>query len=185
MATRKIKDAKDINSGELIYFKSHAKATYMSDGRNVENIINDILSSGASVHYLDFDVADLESLLAEYVEGETTPYFEGDYYSLKDAVEKGRLIIIPKDKNNHSLGGYVVGTTVSITNGIGVVEFSMQVGQFIYFLSIGSIDLEDDDFYVVNATSVHRRSIDELVTEEYVDQKLGDVNAVLENIING
>lgn len=32
MATRKIKDAKDLSTNELIYFKGHAKATYMSDG---------------------------------------------------------------------------------------------------------------------------------------------------------
>ena len=34
MGTRKIKDA-ELN-GEKVYFASHAKATYMSDGRNVE-----------------------------------------------------------------------------------------------------------------------------------------------------
>ena len=46
MATRKIKDAKDINSGELIYFKGHAKATYMSDGRTVEDAINQNTGEG-------------------------------------------------------------------------------------------------------------------------------------------
>ena len=40
MATRKIKDAKDLSTNELIYFKGHAKATYMSDGRTVEDAIN-------------------------------------------------------------------------------------------------------------------------------------------------
>lgn len=48
MATRKIKDAKDFSTNELIYFKGHAKATYMSDGRNVEDAINDIPSSGGN-----------------------------------------------------------------------------------------------------------------------------------------
>lgn len=42
MSTRKIKDAKDLNDGSLIYFKGHAKATYMSDGRTVEDAINNI-----------------------------------------------------------------------------------------------------------------------------------------------
>ena len=46
MATRKVKDAKDLETNELIYFKGHAKATYMSDGRTVEDAINDIPSSG-------------------------------------------------------------------------------------------------------------------------------------------
>ena len=40
MSTRKIKDAKDLSTDELIYFKGHAKATYMSDGTTVEDAIN-------------------------------------------------------------------------------------------------------------------------------------------------
>lgn len=46
MATRKIKDAKDLSTNELIYFKGHAQATYMSDGRTVEDAINNIDISG-------------------------------------------------------------------------------------------------------------------------------------------
>ena len=42
MATRKIKDAKDLSTNELIYFKGHAKATYMSNGSTVEDAINNI-----------------------------------------------------------------------------------------------------------------------------------------------
>ena len=40
--TRKVYDAKDISTNELIYFKGHSKATYMSDGSTVEDIINNI-----------------------------------------------------------------------------------------------------------------------------------------------
>jgi hypothetical protein len=46
MSTRNIKDAKDLNTGELIYFKGHAKATYMSDGTTVEDAINNIEVGG-------------------------------------------------------------------------------------------------------------------------------------------
>lgn len=46
MKTRKVKDAIDLENGELIYFKGHAKATYMSDGRNVEDAINSVGSGG-------------------------------------------------------------------------------------------------------------------------------------------
>lgn len=42
MSTRKIKDAKDLSTNELIYFKGHAQATYMSDGRTVEEAVNNI-----------------------------------------------------------------------------------------------------------------------------------------------
>lgn len=47
MATRQIKDAKDLDSNELIYFKGHAKATYMSDGRTVEDAINSGIGSSS------------------------------------------------------------------------------------------------------------------------------------------
>ena len=48
MSTRKIKNAKDLTTNELIYFKGHAKATYMSDGTTVEDAINNI-EAGAEV----------------------------------------------------------------------------------------------------------------------------------------
>ena len=47
MSIRKIKDAKDLSDGSLIYFKGHAKATYMSDGTTVEDAINNIEVGGS------------------------------------------------------------------------------------------------------------------------------------------
>ena len=46
MATRKIKNAKDLVTDELIYFKSHAQATFMSDGTTVEDKINGLQNGG-------------------------------------------------------------------------------------------------------------------------------------------
>ena len=48
---RKIKDAKDLSTNELIYFKGHAQATYMSDGRTVEEAITS--STGGSGGTID------------------------------------------------------------------------------------------------------------------------------------
>ena len=48
MANRTIKDAKDTKSNELIYFRGHAKATYMSDGRTVEDAINSVKTGGGA-----------------------------------------------------------------------------------------------------------------------------------------
>jgi hypothetical protein len=48
MANRNIKDAKDLTTGELVYFRSHAKATYMSDGRTVEDAINSAGTGGGA-----------------------------------------------------------------------------------------------------------------------------------------
>ena len=46
MPTRNIKDAKDLTTGELIYFKGSAQATFMSDGRTVEEAVSR-MSSGS------------------------------------------------------------------------------------------------------------------------------------------
>lgn len=51
MATRNIKDAKDLSTGELIYFKGHAQATFMSDGRTVEEAVSGM--SGGSGGAID------------------------------------------------------------------------------------------------------------------------------------
>ena len=48
MANRNIKDAKDLTTGELVYFRGHAKATYMSDGRTVEDAINSAGTGGGA-----------------------------------------------------------------------------------------------------------------------------------------
>lgn len=52
--TRKVKDAKDLEINELIYFKGHAKATYMSDGRSVEDAINQIKVGGGTVDLSEY-----------------------------------------------------------------------------------------------------------------------------------
>jgi hypothetical protein len=51
MSTRNIKDAKDLSTGELIYFKGHAQATFMSDGRTVEEAVSGM--SGGSGGTID------------------------------------------------------------------------------------------------------------------------------------
>jgi hypothetical protein len=50
---RKVKDAKDLSSNELIYFKGHAKATYMSDGTTVEDAIKNISINGGIIEEID------------------------------------------------------------------------------------------------------------------------------------
>lgn len=48
MSTRKVKDAIDLETNEVIYLKGHAKATFMSDGRTVEDAINQAGTGGGS-----------------------------------------------------------------------------------------------------------------------------------------
>ena len=59
MATRQIKDAKDLSTNELIYFKGHAQATYMSDGRTVEEVITSYTGgSGGTIDTSNFATKD-------------------------------------------------------------------------------------------------------------------------------
>jgi hypothetical protein len=53
MSTRQIKNARDLESNELIYFKSHAQATFMSDGSTVEDVINE-MKEGVDVDLTDY-----------------------------------------------------------------------------------------------------------------------------------
>ena len=59
MSIRKIKDAKDLTTSEKIYFRGHAKATYMSDGSTVEDTINNIESKIDLSEYVQ--VGDLQT----------------------------------------------------------------------------------------------------------------------------
>lgn len=51
--SRKVMDAKDLNTGEAVYFASHAQATYMSDGSTVENAISNISTNYVTKEYLE------------------------------------------------------------------------------------------------------------------------------------
>lgn len=61
--SRKVKDGKDLNTNELIYFTSHAKVTYMSDARNVEDVIKNIEYKGCSYPIVYHDTSDTEFTL--------------------------------------------------------------------------------------------------------------------------
>ena len=81
MSTRKIKNAVNNTTGELIYFKGHAQATYMSDGSTVEDAIKNIkpdLSDYVKSEELEgyAKTSDIPSLEG-YVKEEDIPSFEG------------------------------------------------------------------------------------------------------------
>ena len=71
MSTRKIKDAVDHGTKELIYLKGHAKATFMSDGSTVEDAINNIESKIDLSDYVKSE--ELEG----YAKTEDIPSLEG------------------------------------------------------------------------------------------------------------
>lgn len=63
---RKVKDAVDLTTNEKIYFKGHAKATYLSDGRNVEEAISNLPSGESSVFAAVWGETSYEELKAAF-----------------------------------------------------------------------------------------------------------------------
>ena len=107
MSTRKIKNAVNNTTGELIYFKGHAQATYMSDGSTVEDAIKNIkpdLSDYVKSEELEgyAKTSDIPSLEG-YAKTSDIPSLEG-YAKTEDIPS---LDGYAKEEDIPSLDGYV------------------------------------------------------------------------------
>lgn len=97
MSTRNIKDAKDLTTGELIYFKGHAQATFLSDGRTVEEAITS--PTGGSGEDSDVFILDLFNIAGVYPDDPTNTgviefVVDSELISLIDnAIQKNKLVI--------------------------------------------------------------------------------------------
>ena len=92
---RKVKDAKDLTTNELIFFKGHAKATYMSDGRNVEEAILQIgTGSGGGKEYVKVTLSNSGALVfMDDVDGNNSPLEPNKVYYVDSFVSEGVSII--------------------------------------------------------------------------------------------
>lgn len=140
MGTRKIKDAKDLDTGELIYIKGHAKATYMSDGRTVEDAINAGGGGGEvvikdNIYVATFSTEDLEALRDDTASVLSIPI---DFIR---AITDKKTILMPTGRGYGN--GYAVVTEVSGYIGVAfdtaAVTFSVLVGR-----NIISVDVDND-----------------------------------------
>lgn len=121
MSTRKIKNAVNNTTGELIYFKGHAQATYMSDGGTVEDAIKNIKP--------DIDLSDYvkSEELEGYAKTSDIPSLEG-LATEEFVISQGYLTEIPSDyvtDTELNSKGYATKTEVStsINNSISNIEF--------------------------------------------------------------
>ena len=110
MSTRQIKDAKDLTTNELIYFKGHAQATYMSDGRTVEEAIISSAGGSSSDTYdptiIYFDMFQFENTewIDDYNNIEASGTIsESEYDLYHDALEKNKLGLILDSIYLHNL----------------------------------------------------------------------------------
>lgn len=129
MSTRKIKNARDLESNELIYFKSHAQATFMSDGSTVEDVINEIKETGGGSSNANVQAVETGDVLDDVnVDYATTAYVDDKVANIS-LTDYATITYVDNKVANISLTGYA--------------------------------------------------------TTEYVDELVGDINSILENIING
>ena len=108
MANRIIKDAKDAKSNELIYFRGHAKATYMSDGRTVEDAINSVGTGGGA------DMSNYYTKAQVDAKGYLTS-IPSEYVTETEMNNKGYLTSIPSEYITESELNTVLGNLKFIT----------------------------------------------------------------------
>jgi hypothetical protein len=108
MANRIIKDAKDTKSNELIYFRGHAKATYMSDGRTVEDAINSAGTGGGA------DMSNYYTKAQVDAKGYLTS-IPSEYVTETEMNNKGYLTSVPSEYITESELNTVLGNLKFVT----------------------------------------------------------------------
>lgn len=108
MANRKIKDAQDLTTNELIYFRGHAKATYMSNGATVEDAINN-LSEGSGA-----DMSNYYTKAQIDAKGYLTSV-PSEYVTETEMNNKGYLTSVPSEYITESELNTVLGNLKFIT----------------------------------------------------------------------
>lgn len=123
MAIRQIKDAKDLSTNELIYFKGHAQATYMSDGRTVEDAINQIGEGegcGGEVYLTPFTVE-------QFCTGNVNLTDE-QRDELLNAASQNRIIGMPHDSSAYQAGYTVADFKYKVYNNDGLDSWFLELG---------------------------------------------------------
>jgi hypothetical protein len=231
MSTRKIKNAKDLESNELIYFKSHAQATFMSDGSTVEDVINEIKETGGadltdyvtttqlntSLSGKQDTISDLADIRSGASKGATAvqPASVATAVTINGVnktISSNKINIgtIPtavtingstKTGSTIALGTVVTGVTMNgsaktVSNGkvdLGTIITAHQTLKTINGESIvgsGNITISGGGSSDANVQAVDTGDVLDDVTinyatTAYVDGLIGDINSVLESIING
>lgn len=165
MSTRNIKDAKDLSTNELIYFKGHAQATFMSDGRTVEEAINDIETSGGTTDLSNVVQYDKDGQ-AVIKNGTLVDGNRGIYYALPSADDDGKAnadyIIASEEYVDSKVGSGGGGSKV-------FVEFEPTKDPLGYYGNLGVV--VPNNVYVVtkpiNALAVSKFTESDSKGDEY------------------
>lgn len=170
---RKVKDAIDLSNDEKIYFKGHAKATYLSDGRTVEDAINNIsvVSSEANVKAVD---------IGETIDGVVINYAEISYVDEKDIELSTRIKALEEiDHVKLVEDASAAAITAIVDNAPEKFDTLKEIAAW-----ISEADTADDAASLVTRVKA-LEEIDHDAYKAYVDEIVGNINVELTNIING
>lgn len=122
MTTRRVIDAKD-KDGEKVYVKGHAKATYMSDGRTVEDAIKQIGTGGGGGGGITvetdpiFSASPAASITEEKIAEWNSKSAQGEKGDKGDTGDTGTGVQSVKQTTISNTDGGSNVVTVTLTNG--------------------------------------------------------------------
>ena len=198
METRQIRDAQDLETGQLIYIKGHAKATYMSDGRTVEDAIN---STSGSIDPSDFPQYDNQQAIT--VQGINNGYGVtyaipgsdiadgGEYddtFALKSEIPditgltsdmqeaQSRILLLQNDVSKKQNRFTINGNAINLDDDIEVAELDLGANGR-YAIADGLVDAEDN-YYSLPSNPDNYGDANILATK-------ADVNAKQDKLVSG
>ena len=170
MANRKIKDAKDLQTNELVYFRGHAKATYMSDGRTVEDAVNNMSSGSGSSSGADMSNYYTKSQIDAkgFITGIPAEYVTETELNSKGYLTSHQDISGKQDK-------LVSGTNIKTVNGTSILgSGNINANKPLQTSTSTSMALNPNVYYRNTSTSLSRLTItlnaetDSTILNEYL-----------------
>ena len=178
MATRNIKDAKDLTTGELIYFKSHAQATFMSDGRTVEEAVSEMSAVDTSNLATKDELAQKQDIISDI---DTIRNNAANYKGTVTSVK------INGTNKNPSNGVVDLGTVITAHQDISGKQDKLISGTNIKtinnqsLLGSGNINISAPSITVdTSMSNTSTNPVQNKVIKAYIDGLVGNVAAWIE-----
>lgn len=114
MSVRQVRDARDTETKELIYFKGHAQSTYMSDGSNVEDNIQQIKEMYVTDNFLTLKSYLFDLSNGEYTRDDLERLFNVNFPTLVNALKMHKHILIHSNNGTNGSTSYVIESNYSL-----------------------------------------------------------------------
>ena len=141
MSVRQVRDARDTETKELIYFKGHAQSTYMSDGSTVEDNIQQLKEMYVTDNFLTLNSYLFDFSNGDYTRDELERLFNVDFPTLVNALKSHKHILIHSNHGTNGSTSYVIESNYNLDindNLTGLTLFWRQ-SNFWWTLSLGYI----------------------------------------------